>query len=491
MAFTPYTTAAEYFGQKPAWIPDPLDQARIQAYQAYEEMYWNSPDTFKISLRGTNNLPIYVPSARTIIDTTARYVGAGFEVVVGGTSTEDVAAAQLAIRDLMKRERFRSRFSGAKKYGLIQGDWIWHLTADETKPVGTRLRLTALDPSVYFPLPDPDDVDASPIAVHLATSITTPEGQQVRRLTYRKTPSGGISVQEGLFAPDNWYSLEARPVFETKPETLLPDTIRSIPLYHTKNTEEPGNPFGSSEVRGFERLMGGINQTMSDEDLALALMGIGMWATDASHPVDPKTGNQVPWQFGPGRVVHHDGTKFDKIAGTGALADSYGEHYGRLWEAIFQASSTPSIAVGSVDVQIAQSGIALQLQLQPMITKAEDKDQLVKDTHRQMFYDIIHQWMPAYEESTFAEDVTVDCVTGSAVPVNREERFTELNDMFDRGLITADYYREEARKLGYEFPSDIGPKAQAEFEKRTAMTDGFPDRVDQELGASGGGTQSE
>lgn len=481
MAFTPYTTAAEFFGQKPAWIPGELDQMRIQSYTAYEQMYWNAPDTFKISLRGTNNLPIYVPSARTIVNTTARYVGADFGVVVSGTSTADVTAAQLAISDLMKREKFKSRFSGAKRYGLIQGDWLWHLTADPTKEVGKRLRLTAIDPSLYFPITAPDDVDRI-IAVHLATEVATEDGPRIRRITYRKTESGGITVEDGLFPVENWYSLDAQPEVINRPVTPLPPEITSLPVYHTKNTDDPGDPFGSSELRGLERVMGAINQTMSDEDLALALMGIGMWATDASHPIDPETKKRVPWQMGPGRVIHHDGNKFDKVAGVGNLAEGYGEHYNRLWEAIFQASGTPEIAVGTVDVAVAQSGVALQLQLGPMLSKADDKNQLIIDTHNQMFYDILHQWMPAYEETTFAEDLMVDCTVGSAVPVNREERFTELNDMLDRGVITADYYREEARKLGYTFPSDIGAKAEEEYAKRQAMSDGFADRVDQELG---------
>lgn len=472
--FTPYTTAAEFFGQKPSWIPDELDQARIQAYAAYEQMYYNAPDTFKISLRGTNNLPIYVPSARTIVDTTARYVGADFGVVVSGTSTADVTAAQLALNDLMKRERFRSRYNGGKRYGLIQGDWIWHVTADPTKPIGSRIRQTVLDPSMYFPIPHPDDVDRI-IAVHLAESIDTEDGARVRRVTYRKTEAGGITVEEGVFLVEAWYPLDAKPEKVTRPITALPPTITSIPVYHTKNTEEPGNPFGSSELRGLERVMGAVNQTMSDEDLALALMGIGMWATDASKPIDPETGKAVNWLMGPGRVVHYDGTKFDKVAGAGNVAESYGAHYDRLWESVFQASGTPQVAIGTVDVSVAQSGVALQLQLGPMLSKASEKNALLGDSHTQMFYDLVHQWFPAYEETTFAEDVAVDCTFGTAVPVDRVARFAELNDMLDRGVIDTVYYRDEARKLGYTFPGDIDTRAKAEYDSR--QTQEFGDRL--------------
>lgn len=483
--FTPYSTGAEFFGTKPTWIPDPLDIARIQAYQLYEELYWNVPDVLKVALRGSNTLPLYVPSSRTIIDATNRYYGTDFRVIASGEG-EPAVAAQLAINELMKRERFRSRFNGTKRYGLIWGDQVWHITADEAKPVGSRLRLTPLDPAMYFPITDDDDVDRV-VGCHLVEVISTADGDRIRRLTYRKTENGRVTVEEGIFKTDKWGGPEDKPETILQPVTELPPTITSLPVYHTKNTDTPGDPFGSSEVRGLERLFGGLNQAMSDEDLALALMGIGMYATDASQPVDPRTRQPVPWQLGPGRVVHHDGQKFDRVQGVGNLAESYGEHYRRLWEAIFWASSTPEIAVGKVDVQVAQSGVALQLQLGPMLSKAGEKNALLVDTQNQMWFDLMNMWMPAYEQTTFT-GVSYDAVVGDAVPVDREARFAELNDMLDRGIIDTDYYRLEASKMGYTFPAGMGAKATAEFERRQAMSDGFADRVDEEL--DDGGTES-
>jgi hypothetical protein len=491
--FTPYSTGAEFFGTKPTWIPDELDVARIQSYQAYEEMYWNVPDIFKVSLRGTNVLPIYVPAARTIIDTTNRYYGADFRPVVIGTG-QSAAAATLALADFMKREKFKSKYNGMKRYGLIQGDSVWHLTADETKPVGSRLRITAIDPAMYFPITDEEDVDRI-VGVHLVELITTADGPRIRRLTYRKgepRPDGTtpITVEEGIFKTDKWGGPEDVPESVIRPEEELPPQITSLPVYHTKNTDTPGDPFGSSEVRGLERLMGGLNQAMSDEDLALALVGIGMYATDASQPIDPRTKQPVAWQLGPGRVVHHDGTKFDRIQGVGNLSESYGAHYNRLWEAIKHASSTPDIAIGAVDVQVASSGIALALQLGPMLAKASEKNDLLLDTHNQLFYDILKMWMPAYEETTF-ENVAVECTVGNAVPIDREARFAELNDMYDRGIIDSEYYRSEAKKLGYTFPEDIGAKAKAEFDSRQAQE--FGGRLSSELddeAADDAGTES-
>jgi hypothetical protein len=366
--FTPYTTAADLFGPKPQWVPMVLDQERLLSYMLYEQIYWNVPDVFKVSLRGSNTLPVYVPSGRTIVDTTHRFTAVGFGVTTrdrtsGASDTTDAVAARMALQDLMRRERFKSKFNANKRYCIMRGDAVWHITADPTKPLGSRLTITALDPGMYFPVTDENDVDRI-VGVHLVEHIETADGPRIRRLTYMKTENGQIEVSEGLFEVDVWGKPDATPRSVIRAAELLPPSITALPVYHFKNFEEPGNPFGSSELRGLERLMSAVNQTMSDEDLALALQGIGMYATDGSKPTD-KQGNEVPWQLGPGRVVHTDGSFFNRVPGVSGLSDSYGTHYDRLWEAIKQASGTPDIAIGRVDVSVAESGIALALQLGP------------------------------------------------------------------------------------------------------------------------------
>jgi hypothetical protein len=477
--FTPYTTGAPLFGQKPSWIQDELDQARIQSYQLYEEIYWNVPNIFAVTVRGSNDQPIYVPSGRTIVDATNRYTAPKFSVTLDnatgeGPDTPDLIAARLAVDDLIRRERFRSKFSGNKRYGLIRGDWIWHVTADPSKAQGRRISIVALDPAMYFPIPDPEDVDVI-TGCHLVEQIVTPDGPRIRRQTYRKVPRvdglNTITVEDAIFKVDSWSGPDAKPEKQLRQPTPLPDTITALPVYHIRNFDEPGNPFGSSELRGLEVLMGALNQTVSDEDLTLALDGIGVYATDAPQPVDPITGLPVPWRLGPGRVAHHPvGNTFERISGVGSVSP-YGEHYDRLWSALEAASSTPKIAIGNVDVSVANSGIALALQLGPMLAKADEKNELILDVHNQMWFDLINGWFPGFEETTF-NDVRPTCGVGSAVPVDREKRFVELNDMLDRHVIDTAYYRSEAAKLGYTFPDDIATTITSEQDAFAARATG-------------------
>jgi len=261
--FTPYSTGQEFFGQKPAWISDELDSARVSSYVLYEQMYWNMPDILKVALRGSNSQPIYIPSTRTIIDTTNRYYGADFQVVAIPASltpgdAQAVAGAQMAIADLMRRERYKSKFNGKKRYNLIWGDSIWHITADPDKPQGSRIKMTSLDPGMYFPIFQDDDIEEI-IGCHLVQETTNADGDpRIQRLTYRKTDKGTISVEEGIFKVDEWEDPTKAPETVIQAVTELPAQITALPVYHTKNSEQPGDPFGSSEVRGLERIMGAV-----------------------------------------------------------------------------------------------------------------------------------------------------------------------------------------------------------------------------------------
>jgi len=483
--FTPYSTVASLFGDKPSWIPDELEQARIQAYDAYERIYWTAPDTFAVNMRGSNDLPIYIPNGRVIVDTINRYTATSFGVAVknraGPEDSEDVLAARLALSDLMKRERFRAKFNGSKRYGLMKGDSIWHITADTNKPQGSRITITALDPGMYFPIFDPNNVDKV-IGCRLVEAVTTPDGQRIKRQTYRKTETGAITVEAGVYEVEGWMNDDAQPIEPIIPLTTLPPTITALPVYHVKNFEEPGHPFGSSEMRGLEILMTAVNQTISDEDLALVLAGVGVYVT-TEQPVDPETKQPVPWRIGPGRVIKlgNPEARFDRVDGVKSVVP-FGDHYDRLITSLKAAAATPDIAIGSVDVQVASSGIALSLQLGPLLAKAAEHNDLIVGTMDQFWYDLVNGWFPAYEETTFT-DVDVASVIGDAVPVDREKRFEELNDMLDRGVIDTEYYRSEAAKLGYVFPEGIAERASAEYAERNQ--DQFANRANAELGEDG------
>ena len=446
-------------GALPTWIPDQLDQERVLSYQIYEQIYWGVPETFKLVARGAEDKPIYVPTGRIIVDTTHRYTATGFDFGVdlrsGGeaSASQDAQAVTLAMEDLWTRERFRSKFNGNKRYGLIRGDWCWHIVADDEKAPGTRISIYPLDPASYFPIWDEDDLDKI-VGCHIVDTVQIGNDQFIKRLTYRKTETGTITSEESLFPVDNWNGPDAKAERILRPPMELPPSITALPVYHIKNFEEPANPFGSSELRGLERIIGAVNQTISDEELTLALDGLGLYATTAPPPVD-ENDEETTWQLGPGRVVEHPaGTDWKRVSGVGSVTPSQ-DHIAFLLRMVNEAAAVADVARGKVDVSVAESGISLMLQMAPMLAKVDEKDQLVKDTHDQMFYDLVNGWFPGYEQTSFGDDVRVRTRLGEKLPVDRAAKFKELSQMLADKVISVQFYRMEATKLGYDFPEDM------------------------------------
>lgn len=502
VTMTPYSTLEHFWPQiMPSWIISELDQQRIASYQIYEQIYWNVPTTFKLVYRGQEDKPIYIPTARTIIEATSRYIAPdfGFAVtpradVAATMPAEMIAQAQEAFSDLFTRERFWAKFTGNKRYGLIRGDWLWHIVADPNKPAGTRISIYPLDPGSYFPIWHPDDLDRI-LGCHIVDTFTNEKDEVlVKRLTYRKgeRPGDPITVEEAIFKPDEWEGDNARPLQVIRPpEAIL--GITTLPVYHMKNFDEPANPFGSSELRGVERLLGAINQSISDEELSLSLEGLGLYATDAPPPTND-AGEPTDWVLGPGRVVEYpQGHTFNRVSGVSSVAP-YQEHLGFLEKKLFQATGVSEAAMGIVDVAVAASGISLQLQFQPMVAKTNEKDQEILSVHEQMFYDFATQWFPTYEGLNF-DGLKIVPRIGGKIPVDRVAKFTELNNMMDRKVISASYYRQEATRLGYVFPDDATmdkqiADEQAAIAEAAMAADPLVARVNQELGDDGSGTGS-
>lgn len=488
--FTPYSTVQPLFGTGAPWV-DPLEAERIASYQTYEEMYWNVADTFKLVSRGPDSQPIYVPNPRTIVDTIHRYVGTGmkFAVTPDVGTPADIELAQQTFTNLFRRERFYSRYNMNRRYGLIRGDWLWHIIADPLKPAGTRISIRAIDPGSWFPIYADDDLDHL-VRIHIAEQFVDSAGKtKIKRLTYERQDNGTITSVEGIFDPKEWW-LSTRPEVITKPLTVLPAAITAFPVYHIPNGEEPQNPYGSSELRGFERVQTAVNQSISDEELALALEGLGLYATESGGPVDDE-GNDAPWVLGPGRVIENV-KGFQRVDGVGSVTP-YQDHIKFLIDSMYEAAAAGDVARGKVDVQVAESGVALALQLGPTLAKAEEKDRTIADVHTQMFYDLKF-WLQAYEGINVV-DVEVLPIFGEKVPQNKKAIVDMVIAMCtsDPPLMSVKTGQERLAEVGIAFAPDefqrILQEAQAKADT-AAASDPLASRFSQELNTLGGSSGS-
>lgn len=487
--FDSYSTVAPLFTSLPQWM-SVEDARRVQSYQIYEQIFWNVPETFKIDFLGTNNRPIYLPNARTIVDTTNRYVGKGFSFAIDpviGTPEEQTTLKAVLTR-LFRRERFYGKYNANKRYGLIRGDWCFHIIGYDNKPVGSRIRIDSLDPASYFPVYHPTDPDRL-IAVHIVEQIQDPNDDSkffIKRQTYQKgadpenNDGSDTTIYNSIatFDVDKWERLDLKGAIEIiKPLTALPLQIKAIPVYHIRNFETPGDPFGSSELRGFETVLTAINQGASDEDLALVLEGLGIYYTDAGAPRDAQ-GNIIPWNLGPGRVVEvPPGNNFARANGINTVGP-YQDHISMMINSIKEASATPDAAIGKVDVSVAESGIALVMQMSPMLAKADEKEQEIADVMGHMLYDL-RDWFAAYE-GIITEAVAIPTF-GDKLPKDIDKEIERILRLVELGVSSTEWARAELSKYGYSFEISEGNTVIQEAQARAIATDPFASRVSAEL----------
>lgn len=491
---TPYSTAVPFLGTAPTWLSAD-DAQRIQAYQLYEQMYDNVPDTFKLVQRGSDASPIYIPSGKIIVEATNRFLAKGYDFMIDprvGTP-QDQAQVAYSLQQLFKRELFYAKFATQKRYGLIRGDAVWHFVGNPLKPEGKRISIYEVDPGSYFPI-YADDTLERVVGCHLVDRIPDPSDPSkvvVRRQTYRKMDNNTVTSETTLWEEGKWDDRtlaveELSQVGVLVPLFTLPPSITSLPVYHVKNSRVPASPFGGSELKGLERIAAAVNQAISDEELSLALEGIGVYATDSGPPTDDE-GNEINWRMGVGRVVEVDEErKFWRVNGVGSV-NPYLDHIRYLMGTMQQASAVPDIAAGNVDVTVAESGIALYLQLAPLLAKNAEKEQELLGVHDHMLYDLVQQWFPAYEGLPAGIQVSAVSKVDDPMPVNREARITELLQLVAAQIISLEYARQELAKYGYDFPDEMGETIVTEQTSlaTAASGDPFGSRAESELGQEG------
>lgn len=462
--FTQWSSLTSMLGTKPGWVP-PEDAERIASYTKYDQLYWNDPTQFSLRvLEGEE--PLYIPNARTVVDTTAHYVLKGLNLKVPDSEGKS-SGLRTALDSFLDRELFYSRFHTAKLSGIARGDYVFHLTADPRKPAGRRISLNSVDPSQVFPIYH-EDIPDKLVGVHIASEYwrtEEPDITRVKRLTYRLEEDGEtrrISREEAIYKLEpKWYGTKAEKVQTTIPFGYLDPEITVIPIYWFKNLDWDGQLFGSSELRGFETIVQAVSQGSTDVSMALALEGLGVYATDGGRPVSDD-GTETDWEVSPGKVMEvPQGSYFRRVEGVGSITPAM-DHINYIESKLREGTALSDVALGRVDVQTAQSGIALAIKFMPTLAKVEQRDIAGLGRLKQMFFDW-KTWHRVFEGENFEGEIVPEI--GDKLPSNRTERVNELNNMLDRKVISKKYYREEMGKLGYVFPPDIESEIEEELQK--------------------------
>lgn len=497
MAVSRYATATQLKQTVPAYVTDADDQDRVRAYVTYQQIWDNVPDAFKALLREGDD-PLarrYIPLVRDIIESVNRYLAVDMEMVwtatPGNTVTDDQMAEWNSRLDAFwAREEMGIKFLSSKRWMLIKGDAVLHITADASKAEGARVSISEIEPEQYFPIYDP--LNAERVIGCYLTSIVLDDKQEeiAQRIEYRKVlseeqaaelgaPVGAVFYRLGYFEPDGWdeRDLDVKiapvdpPQWAAIPEGApdpyagyaLDPSITSIPVYHFRNRRRGGQVgrFGTSEVQGLETIYAGIVQNASDTDLAVAMVGLGVYYTTSGKSRDA-AGNVIPWVVGPASVAELEpDSVFGRVQGITTVQPML-DHLGYLESGARGASAAPQIASGSVDTSVAQSGVALRIQFMPTIAANAEREVELASKWTHLLFDLMTMWFPVYE-GWAPLPLQPSVVFGDPLPLDRKSILDEVTALVAAGIASKEWAATYlAEKLGYQFPSDMVAKAAAE-----------------------------
>lgn len=509
-AVSPYATALALGRPKPVHVLDGVENLdRVTAYATYEDVWNNVPEAFAKMLRAGDD-PLarrYIPFVRTLIESTNRYLAQDLEMVwtpIPGATVDQAAMDEFNARmsAILAREEFEIKFLALKRWNLIKGDALLMLAADPLKAQGQRMRILEVQADQYFPIYDPSDGERV-IGCYLASIVRDDADEEIiQRIEYQKittveraaefgAPLGAIFYRLGFYEMDGWDDREPdaelkeaeAPAWAAGDTTAvlmagvqLPPLITTIPVYHFRNSRRGGIPgrFGVSEVQGLETILAGINQNATDEDMAIALQGIGVYWTDSGRPRDA-SGKEVEWEISPASVIEleKDG-KFGRVDGVGSVQPMQ-DHLSFLKGSANEASAIPEVAVGKIGQSAASSGVALRIEFMPVLSKNMEKEAELASKLTQMFFDLITMWLPAYEGWNPLL-IQPSVVFGDPLPVDRAAVLKEILDMVTAKVVSVEWAQTElAKKLGYKFPADMLASILSEEE---AMLDATGARLD-------------
>ena len=456
---TPYSTVNALVKAKPGWI-NPVDAERLAAYKTYDDMYHSNPGTYELMIRGSDELPIYMPTAKNLINTLARYVGRGFGYSVsqdaGSETVQKTAIATYGT--FFKREKVLSKFQSCKKSLLKFGDAFWYIQGDSTKPEGKRISIKTIDPGLMFVRTHPDDPDRV-IGWDMVEQFTLGDKAMIQRQRWLKNTAPDHPAT-GQFDAPVWYQkvqMELEGWEDERPkgltvveELLLPAGITELPIYHLRNNAEDSNTYGSSELRSLERIIAAINQAVTDQDIALALAGLGIYKSSEGGPVDDE-GNPIDWIIGPGEVI--EDPDFDRVSGINSISPSL-EHIKYLEAAADKAVGITDVTRGEVSSDVAASGVALAIRMAPTVDAADEKDLQIKDVFDQLLFDL-KAWFKEFEGIDLTE-AEITSAFGDKLPGNRQSEIDELLKLHEAGIISTEFLQSElSERFGFQFPANM------------------------------------
>ena len=143
--------------------------------------------------------------------------------------------------------------------------------------------------------------------------------------------------------------------------------------------------------------------------------------------------------------------EFTNVSGVDSVAP-YQDHMNWIDEkGMSESSGTPAVAIGRVDVATAESGIALKLQMDPLLAANQERELPIYITMDRLHHDLVNMWIPAYEKVD-TNGAVVSTVFGDPMPVNENQVIQDVVLLRTSNLILTEMAVDKLSSIGWKYP---------------------------------------
>ncbi|HLB26888.1 MAG TPA: phage portal protein [Dehalococcoidia bacterium] len=344
------------------------DRDRLQQYTDalafYDGKQWPAADPRTRSARR-----LTLNYVKTIINKTSTYVmqGARINAIPHSDSTEDVAAAAAVEAYLAQA----TDDNGLARLDLVTevdaavlGDAAYKVTWD---PAEERVAVTAPDVRGLFPWPHPTDPTRYTRVAH---SYTLPREDVIALWGIAPRDKTAPIIEDWTDATlDIWIDDGPAPtVSQVNPYGFIPFVIYP-------NAQVPKRWWGESDVTPLKEIAQEFNRQMTRVSNIMELSGFPIAVLEnVDEATDIAALPGAVWEL----PEHAKAYLLDLLQGGGVrLHLDYTTH---LLRALHDLSETPRTAFGGTDRDL--SGVALQVEMQPLLQKVERKRLIRSDAYR-------------------------------------------------------------------------------------------------------------
>jgi len=330
----------------------------------YEGKQWPAADPRTRSARR-----LTLNYVKTIVSKTSTYVmkGATLNAIPRSDSTEDIAAAAAVeqyLADLATDNGLARLDLVTEVDAAVLGDAAYKVTWD---PAEHRVAVTAPDMRGLFPWPHPTDPTRYTRVAH---RYTLPREDVITLWGIAPRDKTAEVVEDWTDAAlDIW--IDGGPA----PTISQPNPYALIPFVIYPNAQVPKRWWGESDVLPLKEIAQEFNRQMTRISNIMELSGFPITVLEnVDDTTDIVAQPGAVWEL----PEHAKAYLLDLLQGGGLrLHLDYTDH---LLRALHDLSETPRTAFGGTDRDL--SGVALQVEMQPLLQKVERKRIIRSDAYR-------------------------------------------------------------------------------------------------------------